>query len=69
MQIEAPAALRLPTRMKIARLGTRAGPHAIVRLLARVMGIGIETTDMLARDRSFGGFVRPLDDAQLRRQT
>jgi transposase len=26
------------------------GPHAMVRLLARVIGVGIETADMLVRE-------------------
>jgi transposase len=46
-QIKAIEITRL-RRLKQAAVGS--GPHAMVRLLARVMGIGIETADMLVNE-------------------
>jgi transposase len=39
-------------RTRLARLenAPTAGPHAMVRLLARVVGVGVETADMLVRE-------------------
>jgi transposase len=37
-------------RRDMARLALDTAPHAMVRLLARVIGIGIETADMLVRE-------------------
>jgi transposase len=38
------------TRAERLELAPDSGPHAMVRLLSRVIGIGIETADMLVRE-------------------
>ena len=38
------------TRAERLKRAPDTGPHAMVRLLARVIGIGIETADMLVRE-------------------
>jgi transposase len=37
-------------RQKRLEQETETGPHAMVRLLARVVGVGIETADMLVHE-------------------
>ena len=48
-QIKAIEAARLE-RLERLQQAPEQGPHAMVRLLARVIGIGIETADMLVRE-------------------
>jgi len=38
------------TRLEHLKQAPKTGPHAMVRLLARVIGIGIETADMLVQE-------------------
>ena len=38
------------TRLERLEQAPRDGPHAMVRLLARVIGVGIETADMLVQE-------------------
>jgi hypothetical protein len=38
------------TRLAILGKAQTKGPHAMVRLLARVVGIGLETADMLVQE-------------------
>src|SRR6185369_17818107 len=42
------------TRAERLEQAPDTGPHAMVRLLARVIGIGIETADLLVRERRSG---------------
>ena len=37
------------TRLELLERTTKEGPHAMVLLLARVIGIGVETADMLVQ--------------------
>ncbi len=38
------------TRLELLEKAPAKGPHAMVRLLARVVGIGVETADMLVQE-------------------
>jgi transposase len=38
------------TRLQALQQAPEGGPHAMVRLLARIVGVGIETADMLVRE-------------------
>ncbi len=38
------------TRLAFLEKAQTKGPHAMVRLLARVVGIGVETADMLVQE-------------------
>ena len=38
------------TRLQALQQAPEGGPHAMVRLLARIIGVGIETADMLVRE-------------------
>ena len=38
------------TRLDVLKQAPEKGPHAMVRLLARVIGVGVETADMLVRE-------------------
>ena len=46
--------------------GSGDGPHAMVRLLARVIGVGIETADMLVQEVLVTQFARPAGGRALR---
>jgi hypothetical protein len=56
--------IRAIEQSRLGKLATtpEKGPHAIVRLIARVLGVGVETADMLVNEvfRATGATARPL---------
>ena len=48
-------------RLQALQQAPEGGPHAMVRLLARIVGVGIETADMLVQEvcRGISATVEP----------
>ncbi len=53
--------IRTIEQSRLGKLATtpEKGPHAMVRLIARVLGVGVETADMLVNEVFFAPLARP----------